>query len=79
MKTKYYGNNEVGKLKGWEGLRSEKIVNLWLYETFATISKAGESGKCGVGLEVTGSEKVNKMTDKDIRQTLIDNHNNCRT
>lgn len=67
MKTKYYDNNEVGELKGWERLRSEKIVNLWLFEAFAMISEAGECGKHEVGMEVSRNEKVNKMTDKDIR------------
>lgn len=67
MKTEYYGNNEKEKLKGWERLRLEKIVNLLLYEAFAMIGESGEYGKCEVGMEVIGSKKVDKMRDKDIR------------
>lgn len=43
------------------------------------MSEAGECGKYEVEMEVIGSEDVNEMRGKEIRWTLIDDQNNCRT
>lgn len=45
----------------------------------AGMRETGESGKCEVGAEVIGSEKVNKMRNKGIRWILVDNQSTCGT